>query len=78
MTRAIRRIARDHAATRVTGHRGARGLWPENSLEGFRQVTALDVDAVEFDVHRSDAGGCRCFTTRWWSGPPTGPDRSVG
>ncbi|HYI56829.1 MAG TPA: glycerophosphodiester phosphodiesterase family protein [Microlunatus sp.] len=58
MTRAIERSARarDRAATRVTGHRGARGLWPENSLEGFRQVTALDVDAVEFDVHRSDAG----------------------
>ena len=32
--------------TYVTGHRGARGIWPENSLEGFRRVSALDVDAI--------------------------------
>ena len=42
--------------TRITGHRGARNLWPENSLTGFRNVLALDVDAIEFDVHLSDAG----------------------
>ena len=42
--------------TRITGHRGARNLWPENSLTGFRNVLALDVDAVEFDVHLTDAG----------------------
>lgn len=42
--------------TCITGHRGARGLWPENSLGGFRKVLALDVDAVEFDVHLTDAG----------------------
>ena len=42
--------------TRITGHRGARGLWPENSLDGFRNVLALDLDAVEFDVHLSDSG----------------------
>jgi glycerophosphoryl diester phosphodiesterase len=40
----------------ITGHRGARDLWPENSLGGFRNVLALDVDAVEFDVHLTDAG----------------------
>lgn len=56
MNRAIDRTVRDRVGTRITGHRGARGLWPENSLEGFRRVTALDVDAIEFDVHRSDAG----------------------
>lgn len=42
--------------TRITGHRGGRNLWPENSLTGFRNVLALDVDAVEFDVHLTEAG----------------------
>ncbi|MHB2263804.1 glycerophosphodiester phosphodiesterase family protein [Aliihoeflea sp. PC F10.4] len=42
--------------TNITGHRGARDLWPENSLGGFRNVLTLDVDTVEFDVHLTDAG----------------------
>lgn len=42
--------------TFITGHRGARNLWPENSLQGFRNALALGVDAVEFDVHLTDAG----------------------
>jgi len=42
--------------TLIVGHRGARNLWPENSLSGFRNLTALPVEAVEFDVHLSDAG----------------------
>ena len=33
------------------GHRGARKLWPENSLDGFRRTRELGVDGVEFDVH---------------------------
>ncbi len=37
--------------TFITGHRGARNLWPENSLQGFRNVLALGVDAVEFGRH---------------------------
>ena len=32
------------------GHRGARGLWPENTLAGFRGAIALGVDAIEMDV----------------------------
>lgn len=32
------------------GHRGARGLWPENTLEGFARAIALGVDAIEMDV----------------------------
>ena len=32
------------------GHRGARGLWPENTLDGFRQGIALGLDAIELDV----------------------------
>lgn len=42
--------------TCITGHRGARGIWPENSLEGFRRASALDLDAIEFDVHLTDSG----------------------
>ncbi len=42
--------------TKITGHRGARNLWPENGLTGFRNVLALGVDAIEFDVHLTDAG----------------------
>lgn len=42
--------------TKITGHRGARNLWPENGLTGFRNVLALGVDAVELDVHLTDAG----------------------
>jgi glycerophosphoryl diester phosphodiesterase len=37
----------------IIGHRGARNLWPENSLEGFERTRNLGVDAVEFDVHLS-------------------------
>ncbi|XUY28418.1 glycerophosphodiester phosphodiesterase family protein [Agrobacterium sp. rho-8.1] len=42
--------------TKIVGHRGARNIWPENSLTGFRNVLALDIDAIEFDVHLTDAG----------------------
>lgn len=42
--------------TFVIGHRGARNLWPENSLTGFRNAIQLGVDAIEFDVHLTDAG----------------------
>jgi glycerophosphoryl diester phosphodiesterase len=41
----------------IAGHRGARDLWPENSLLGFRNLRGLDVEAVEFDVHQSTDGG---------------------
>lgn len=33
----------------VQGHRGARGLWPENTLLGFSRALALGVSAVELD-----------------------------
>lgn len=42
--------------TRIVGHRGARSLWPENSMEGFQRTLALNVDAIELDVHLTDAG----------------------
>lgn len=37
--------------TKIIAHRGARSLWAENSLQGFRNVLALGVGAVEFDLH---------------------------
>ena len=41
----------------IIGHRGARELWPENSLRGFRETLALGIDGVEFDVHQTRDGG---------------------
>lgn len=40
----------------IVGHRGARNLWPENSVSGFRKLAALPVEAVEFDVHQTSDG----------------------
>lgn len=33
----------------LQGHRGARGLWPENTLAGFRQTLAIGVTTLELD-----------------------------
>ncbi|UFN47351.1 hypothetical protein LPC08_15130 [Roseomonas sp. OT10] len=42
---------------RIIGHRGARDLWPENGLDGFRRVLGLGVvSGVEFDVHPTRDG----------------------
>jgi glycerophosphoryl diester phosphodiesterase len=32
------------------GHRGARGLWPENTIPGFEAALRLGVTAIEMDV----------------------------
>jgi glycerophosphoryl diester phosphodiesterase len=40
----------------IIGHRGARNLWAENSLLGFRRTLALGVDAIELDVQRTRDG----------------------
>ena len=34
----------------LQGHRGARGLFPENTLEGFAATLALGVHALELDI----------------------------
>ncbi|MBN8890975.1 MAG: hypothetical protein J0H91_11865 [Rhodospirillales bacterium] len=34
----------------LQGHRGARGLFPENTLEGFAATLAIGVDSLELDV----------------------------
>ena len=43
----------DLLAHPVIGHRGAAGLAPENTIEGFRAGIAAGADALEFDVHLS-------------------------
>ncbi|GAA0358486.1 glycerophosphodiester phosphodiesterase [Actinoallomurus spadix] len=34
----------------IQGHRGARGLWPENTIAGFARTLELGVDVLELDV----------------------------
>lgn len=41
---------------KIIAHRGARNLWAENSLSGFRKTAELGVDAVELDLHLSRDG----------------------
>jgi glycerophosphoryl diester phosphodiesterase len=40
----------------LQGHRGARGLAPENTLAAFRTAMAAGVDTLELDVHLSADG----------------------
>jgi len=40
----------------VTGHRGARGVQPENSIPAFEYAAAIGCDGVELDVHLSADG----------------------
>ena len=35
---------------RLIGHRGARGVMPENTMAGFEFTTMIGVEALEFDV----------------------------
>lgn len=42
--------------SRIMAHRGARNLWAENSLFGFRETLKHGFEAVEFDVHLTRAG----------------------
>jgi glycerophosphoryl diester phosphodiesterase len=45
----------------VTGHRGAAGLEPENTLRSFNRACALGVDRVETDVHLTLDGLLVCI-----------------
>jgi glycerophosphoryl diester phosphodiesterase len=42
--------------TEIIAHRGGAILWPENSMQAFRQAIAAGVDQVECDVHLSADG----------------------
>jgi glycerophosphoryl diester phosphodiesterase len=35
---------------KVFGHRGCRGIYPENTIEGFRKAISFGVDGIELDV----------------------------
>jgi glycerophosphoryl diester phosphodiesterase len=35
---------------KIFGHRGCRGILPENSIDGFQKAIDLGVDGIEFDV----------------------------
>ena len=41
---------------RLIGHRGARGVAPENTLPSIEHGISVGADAIEFDVHRSRDG----------------------
>ena len=40
----------------VIAHRGARGLFPENTMVAFRESAKLDIQALEMDVHLTKDG----------------------
>jgi hypothetical protein len=46
----------------VQGHRGCRGLLPENTMAAFRRAIRLGVDVLELDV----GSGCRQTGCWWW------------
>lgn len=41
------------APPRIYGHRGARGLWPENTIEGVEALRRAGFDGVEIDVQNA-------------------------
>ncbi len=49
----MRGVARSLA---IIGHRGARALWPENTLQGFQAAIAAAVDWFEVDVGMTSDG----------------------
>jgi len=40
----------------IIGHRGAKGIAPENSLSGFKKAVELGIDGIELDVHFTKDG----------------------
>ena len=40
----------------IIGHRGAKGIAPENSLFGFKKAIELGIDGIELDVHLTKDG----------------------
>ena len=35
---------------KIFGHRGCRGIYPENTIEGFKKAISLGVDGIELDI----------------------------
>lgn len=40
----------------IIGHRGARGIEPENTIRSYRKAIELNVDYIECDVHKTKDG----------------------
>ncbi len=61
-----------------TGHRGARGLAPENTMAGFRRAAEVGVDVLELDVRLTRDGevvvmhDATVDRTTDWAGPGPG------
>ena len=36
--------------TKFIGHRGCRGTYPENTIEGFKKAIAYGADGIEWDI----------------------------
>ncbi|WKW13127.1 glycerophosphodiester phosphodiesterase family protein [Pseudogemmatithrix spongiicola] len=49
-------ILLDPSRRLVIGHRGARAVMPENTLQSLQHAVALGVDALEFDLHLAKDG----------------------
>ena len=45
-----------NSMVRIIGHRGARGLYPENSLLGFMNVLKSGIEIIELDIVFSKDG----------------------
>ena len=45
----------------IQGHRGARGLLPENTLPAFARALAIGVTTLELDCAITRDGVCRGF-----------------
>lgn len=42
--------------TAIAAHRGGAGLWAENSMKAFHNAALMQVEFIEFDVHRTRDG----------------------
>jgi glycerophosphoryl diester phosphodiesterase len=42
--------------TQIAAHRGGAGLWAENSMLAFRNAITMDIEFIEFDIHRTRDG----------------------
>lgn len=65
--------ATDTSSFDLQGHRGARGLFPENTIEGFRAALALGLRSFELDV-----GVTRDGTVVLYHDPRLNPDITRG
>ncbi len=50
MTDPLQAMRRGPGIMRLHGHRGARGIWPENTLLGFAATFDIGIEAIELDV----------------------------